>query len=348
MFAILFFCLLIYSFVCSLPCSCDPNCASCFTVIDGRHSIALRALRYIEPGEELTQDYNCVTESLDEFRAAVCLCGTASCRGSFLYHTGAQSYVQLIDRHYTTLHRLAVLFYVASEPAAWMVVNSATARQKKKGGGKRKSKSAKANAASVDAAAATGAAAANADPTYSDLEQLHVDVLKQNGVGQSALDGLPAWLRRYAAVALQYTDFERRSLVRQLRAEVASSRGEEEATAALPPTPQPKRKRSRNKTAKTTAAAAAAAAETALAAEDEQRPWYEVQAQGVAEQRLANLIITLSQVGRRLSCRLEPGGGRVYSRTVPIAGGAGAAAGGGALRAPPHRRATSGSATPSR
>ena len=63
----------------------------------------------------MTQDYNCVTESLDEFRAAVCLCGTASCRGSFLFHTGADSYVQLLDRHFTTLHRLAMLFYVASE-----------------------------------------------------------------------------------------------------------------------------------------------------------------------------------------------------------------------------------------
>ena len=50
----------------------------------------------------------------------------------------------------------------------------------------------------------------------------------------------------------------------------------------------------------------------------EDRPWYEIQSEGVREQRTANLVITLDQVGRRLGCRLEPGGGRAFSRTVPI------------------------------
>ena len=64
--------------------SCTPNLASSVAVVNGRYTIALRALRDIMPGEELTQDYNCVTDSLEEFKAAVCLCGFPRCRGAFL------------------------------------------------------------------------------------------------------------------------------------------------------------------------------------------------------------------------------------------------------------------------
>tara|TARA_B110000208_G_scaffold16092_1_gene19263 strand:+ start:145 stop:564 length:420 start_codon:yes stop_codon:yes gene_type:complete len=62
------------------------------------------------------------------------------------------------------------------------------------------------------------------DHAYSNLEKLHVDVLKESGVGMSALNGLPSWLRRFAAVALQFSHFEQRSLLRVLRAEAQRSR----------------------------------------------------------------------------------------------------------------------------
>jgi hypothetical protein len=62
------------------------------------------------------------------------------------------------------------------------------------------------------------------DHAYSNLEKLHVDVLKESGVGRSALNGLPSWLRRFAAVALQFSHFEQRSLLRVLRAEAQRSR----------------------------------------------------------------------------------------------------------------------------
>ena len=41
-------------------------------------------LRPVQYGEELTMDYNSITTSDVEWRASVCLCGTSSCRGTFL------------------------------------------------------------------------------------------------------------------------------------------------------------------------------------------------------------------------------------------------------------------------
>ena len=58
-------------------------------------TIALYTLRKIRKGEELTFDYSCVTESEKEFRAAICLCGTTACRGSFLYFAGSKAYMQV-------------------------------------------------------------------------------------------------------------------------------------------------------------------------------------------------------------------------------------------------------------
>ena len=89
--------------------SCHPNCGSCVAVVDGKLTIALRALRDIRPGDELTQDYNCVTESPEEFRAAVCLCGHHNCRGSFLYCTAATEYMGVVHRDHRVLHRMAMI-----------------------------------------------------------------------------------------------------------------------------------------------------------------------------------------------------------------------------------------------
>lgn len=49
-----------------------------------QHVIAMYAIRPIAFAEELTFDYNSVTESEEEHRSAVCLCGTSQCRGAFL------------------------------------------------------------------------------------------------------------------------------------------------------------------------------------------------------------------------------------------------------------------------
>ncbi|MFI4913980.1 MAG: SET domain-containing protein [Steroidobacterales bacterium] len=64
--------------------SCDPNCES---VIDDRR-VFIEAVRTIQPGEELTYDYQIGRDredppNVDEIFA--CRCGAASCRGSMLW-----------------------------------------------------------------------------------------------------------------------------------------------------------------------------------------------------------------------------------------------------------------------
>jgi SET domain-containing protein len=64
--------------------SCDPNCES---VIDDRR-VFIEAIRTIQPGEELTYDYQIGRDkedpaNVDEIFA--CRCGADSCRGSMLW-----------------------------------------------------------------------------------------------------------------------------------------------------------------------------------------------------------------------------------------------------------------------
>ena len=72
--------------------SCDPNCATVVVAHEGRYRICVYALRDIARGEELTFDYSSVTESEEEFKAAICLCGTSACRGAFLSMAGAGAF----------------------------------------------------------------------------------------------------------------------------------------------------------------------------------------------------------------------------------------------------------------
>ena len=65
-------------------------------------------------GEELTFDYASVTESEKEFREAICLCGTAACRGSFLTYSGSRSFQAVMSEKHGVLHRQAVILHAAS------------------------------------------------------------------------------------------------------------------------------------------------------------------------------------------------------------------------------------------
>jgi hypothetical protein len=63
--------------------SCDPNCEA----VDDRRRIFIEAIRTIQPGEELTYDYQ--YERDEDYDAEweshyVCQCGTAKCRGTIL------------------------------------------------------------------------------------------------------------------------------------------------------------------------------------------------------------------------------------------------------------------------
>ena len=60
-------------------------------------------------GEELTFDYNSVTESQEEYAAAVCLCGSQSCRGSFLGFAHSTAFKNFLENEHTTLERVSLL-----------------------------------------------------------------------------------------------------------------------------------------------------------------------------------------------------------------------------------------------
>lgn len=69
--------------------SCDPNCES---IIEDKR-VFIEALRTIEPGEELTYDYQIVRDDndppyIDEVFA--CRCGASGCRGTMLWSKAEQ------------------------------------------------------------------------------------------------------------------------------------------------------------------------------------------------------------------------------------------------------------------
>ena len=63
--------------------SCDPNCEP----VIAKRRIFIEAIRTIEPGEELTYDYNLTREKGDGAQAErnyACHCGSPNCRGTML------------------------------------------------------------------------------------------------------------------------------------------------------------------------------------------------------------------------------------------------------------------------
>ncbi|KAG5020992.1 hypothetical protein JHK87_016847 [Glycine soja] len=90
--------------------SCRPNCEAKVTAVDGHYQIGIYSVREIQHGEEITFDYNSVTESKEEYEASVCLCGSQVCRGSYLNLTGEGAFEKvlkewhgILDRHYLML-----------------------------------------------------------------------------------------------------------------------------------------------------------------------------------------------------------------------------------------------------
>ncbi|XP_059661034.1 histone-lysine N-methyltransferase ATXR3 [Cornus florida] len=80
--------------------SCRPNCEAKVTAVDGKYQIGIYTVRPIGYGEEVTFDYNSVTESKEEYEASVCLCGSQVCRGSYLNLTGEGAFQKVLkDRH---------------------------------------------------------------------------------------------------------------------------------------------------------------------------------------------------------------------------------------------------------
>ncbi|XP_047319808.1 histone-lysine N-methyltransferase ATXR3-like isoform X2 [Impatiens glandulifera] len=77
--------------------SCHPNCEAKVTAVNGHYQIGIYTVRPIEYGEEVTFDYNSVTESKEEYEASVCLCGSRVCRGSYLNLTGEGAFQKILE-----------------------------------------------------------------------------------------------------------------------------------------------------------------------------------------------------------------------------------------------------------
>ena len=98
--------------------SCAGNCQTTVISHEGKLSIGVYTHAKIECGEELCWDYSCVTESEKEFRAAICLCSSPNCRGSFLSYAGSSTFTAVMNEKHNFLHRNAILCRACVEPLA--------------------------------------------------------------------------------------------------------------------------------------------------------------------------------------------------------------------------------------
>lgn len=90
------------TFASRLSHSCAPNCQTVGVAVADQSgsshepltklSIAQYTTRHIAHGEELCWNYSCVTESEKEYRAAICLCSSTTCKGAFLDYAGSSAF----------------------------------------------------------------------------------------------------------------------------------------------------------------------------------------------------------------------------------------------------------------
>ncbi|CBI28983.3 unnamed protein product, partial [Vitis vinifera] len=90
--------------------SCRPNCEAKVTAVEGQYQIGIYTVRQIQYGEEITFDYNSVTESKEEYEASVCLCGSQVCRGSYLNLTGEGAFQKVLKECHGILDRYQMMF----------------------------------------------------------------------------------------------------------------------------------------------------------------------------------------------------------------------------------------------
>ena len=103
------------TFASRLSHSCAPNVQTVVLAVGGELTIAQYTTRDIEYGEELCWNYSCVTESEKEYRAAICLCSSARCKGAFLDYAGSSSFTAVMGTRHNFCDRNAVLIRACSE-----------------------------------------------------------------------------------------------------------------------------------------------------------------------------------------------------------------------------------------
>ena len=165
--------------------SCQPSCEVRVAAVNGRLTLAMTTLKEMSIGDELTFDYNAVTESLNEYQAAICLCGHGQCRGSFLHFATADCYQQVLNRNSPIAVRLANLIKGSTKRVMSEEDDKILTRHGFN-------------------TAAFGAVSVNRRKASSTI----------NG-GDARLDStemVPVWLRTFVADTLRYIEYERRAL----------------------------------------------------------------------------------------------------------------------------------------
>ena len=208
--------------------SCNPSCEVRVVALNGKLSLAMTTLRDLEQGEELTFDYNAVTESVNEYRFAICLCGHRKCRGSFLHFASAPCYQQVLSRNCPMASRFAnlvrgcmkqvmsredsdILMKHGFNTAAFGAV-SFNHRSKTNSRAEDKPKSVKDArvqlgelllelSCSPPRGAGNGASVPSA-PSSTVIPDSSED----------SIENVPIWLRTYVADTLRYIEYERRAL----------------------------------------------------------------------------------------------------------------------------------------
>lgn len=197
--------------------SCSPTCEVRVVALNGKLTLAMTTLRDLEVGEELTFDYNAVTESLNEYRFAICLCGHKNCRGSFLHFATADCYQQVLSRNSPIAARFANLVRGCMK----QVMSKEDSELLAKHG---------------FSTAAFGAVSFNHHTASADSTST-----------QDSIDNVPIWLRTFVADCLRYIEYERRALPVALLCNqmdrIDKSKQEEKAKKKQKPKPVPKKEK---------------------------------------------------------------------------------------------------------
>jgi hypothetical protein len=164
--------------------SCQPSCEVHVVAVNGELRLAITTIREMTIGDELTFDYNAVTESLFEYQSAVCLCGHGRCSGSFLHFAAADCYQQVLNRNSPVASRLANLIKGCTKK----VMADEDDRILKRHGFQ---------------TAAFGAVSVN---------RRNANALDKLDTTLDSMDIVPIWLRTYVADTLRYIEYERRAL----------------------------------------------------------------------------------------------------------------------------------------
>ena len=90
--------------------SCFSNCNTVLMAANKEYIIGMYATKNIEFGEELTFNYNSVTEKKKEYLDAICLCGSYYCRGHYLIYEESMIFTEVLSKHHNFVHRNYILF----------------------------------------------------------------------------------------------------------------------------------------------------------------------------------------------------------------------------------------------